>query len=103
MNDATQLDWLYAHERDRADTIWLSQPMGTGVMRDFTFAEGMREARSMAAYLRSLDLPAGSRIGLFSKNTAWWLLADVAIWMSGHVTAPAPPPLTPQSIPATPA
>ena len=39
MDDVTQLDWLYAHERKRADAIWLSQPMGTGViMRDFTFA-----------------------------------------------------------------
>ncbi len=98
MHDATQLDWLYAHERERADTIWLSQPIGAGDMRDFTFAEGMREARSMAAYLRSLDLPAGSRIGLFSKNTAWWLLADLAIWMAGHVTVPVYPTLTPKTI-----
>ena len=98
MDDATQLDWLYAHERERADSIWLSQPMGAGVVRDFTFAEGMREARCIAAYLRSLDLPAGSRIGLFSKNTAWWLLADLAIWMSGHVTVPVYPTLTPKSI-----
>jgi long-chain acyl-CoA synthetase len=98
MDDATQLDWLYAHEHKRANMVWLSQPMGGGVVRDFTFADGMREARSMAAYLRSLDLPVGSRIGLFSKNTAWWLLADLAIWMSGHVTVPVYPTLTPKSI-----
>jgi len=98
MDDATQLDWLYAHERERPDAIWLSQPMGAGIVRDFTFAEGMREARCMAAYLRSLELPAGSRIGLFSKNTAWWLLADAAIWMAGHVTVPVYPTLTPKSI-----
>jgi long-chain acyl-CoA synthetase len=94
----TQLDWLYAHERERPDATWLSQPMGGGVMRDFTFAEGMREARCMAAYLRSLDLPAGTRIALFSKNMAWWLLADIAIWMAGHVTVPIYPTLTPKSI-----
>jgi long-chain acyl-CoA synthetase len=98
MEDTTQLDWVYAHEYERANAIWLSQPMGGGVMRDITFGEGMREARSMAAYLRSLGLPAGSRIGLFSKNTAWWLLADLAIWMSGHVTVPVYPTLTPKSI-----
>jgi long-chain acyl-CoA synthetase len=98
MDDATQLDWVYAHEHERANAIWLSQPMGGGVTRDLTFREAMREARSMAAYLRSLDLPAGSRIGLLSKNTAWWLLADLAIWMSGHVTVPVYPTLTPKSI-----
>ena len=59
MDDATQLDWLYSHERERADAIWLSQPVGAGVMRDFTFAEGMREARCMAAYLRSLESAGG--------------------------------------------
>lgn len=98
MDDATQLDWVYGHERDRAKSIWLTQPMGAGVMRDFTFAEAMREARSMAAWLRSLELPGGTRIALFSKNTAWWLLADVAIWMAGHVTVPIYPTLTPKSI-----
>lgn len=98
MDDRTQLDWVYAHERDRPDAIWLTQPMGGGATRDFTFAEAMREARSIAAYLRSLDLPAGSRVGLFSKNTAWWLLADLAIWMAGHVTVPIYPTLTPKSI-----
>src|SRR5665213_3314557 len=98
MRDTTQLDWLYAHERERANTIWRSQPMSAGVMRDLTFAEGMREARCIAAYLRSLDLPAGSRIALFSKNTAWWLLADIAIWMAGHISVPVYPTLTPKTI-----
>ena len=40
----------------------------------------------MAAYLRSLDLPERSQIAIFSKNTAWWVLADLAIWMAGHVS-----------------
>jgi long-chain acyl-CoA synthetase len=98
MDDATQLDWVYAHEDKRSNAIWLTQPMGGGVTRDITFREGMREARSMAAYLRSLALPAGSGIGLLSKNTAWWLLADLAIWMAGHVTVPVYPTLTPKSV-----
>ncbi len=98
MDGATQLDWIYGHERERPDAIWLSQPMGAGAMRDFTFAAAMREVRCMAAHLRSLELPAGSCVAIFSKNTAWWLLADLAIWMAGHVTVPIYPTLTPKSI-----
>ncbi len=98
MDDATQLDWIYGHERERPDAVWLSQPMGAGAMLDLTFAAAMREVRCMAAHLRSLDLPAGSRVAIFSKNTAWWLLADLAIWMAGHVTVPIYPTLTQRSI-----
>lgn len=98
MDETTQLDWVYGHELARANTVWLSQPMGGGTVRDFTFAEAMREARCLASYLRSLDLPPGSRIGLFSKNTAWWLLADLAIWMAGHVTVPIYPTLTAKTV-----
>ena len=45
----------------------------------------------MAAHLASLDLPKRSQIALFAKNNAWWLLADLAIWMAGHVSVPLYP------------
>lgn len=94
----TQLDRLYEHEKNRGDEVWLSQPMGGGKVRDITFEEAMDEARRMAAHLRSLDLPDASKIALFSKNTAWWMIADIAIWMAGHVTIPLYPTLTPETI-----
>ena len=94
----TQLDRLYEHEKNRPDEVWFTQPMGGGKVRDITFKEAMDEARRMAAHLRTLDLPAKSKIALFSKNTAWWMLADVAIWMAGHVTIPLYPTLTPETI-----
>ena len=98
MDDATQLDWVYQHERSRPDDVWLTQPLGGGVLRDFTFARALDEARRMAAHLRSLQLPAGSRVAILSKNTAWWLLADLASWMAGLVTVPVYPTLTPHSV-----
>ena len=64
-------------------------------MRDFTWAQVMDEARSMAAHLQSLGLPAGSRVAILSKNSAHWLIADLAIWMAGHVSVP----LYPSSLP----
>ena len=94
----TQLDYVYEHEKKRPTAVWLTQPVGGGEVRDLTFREAMDEARRMAAHLRSLDLPKPSQIALFSKNTAWWFLADLAIWMAGHVSVPLYPTLTPETI-----
>jgi long-subunit acyl-CoA synthetase (AMP-forming) len=90
----TQLDAVYDHEKLRSHEIWLTQPMGNGVMRDLTWQEAMGEARRMAAHLRSLVLPPGSRIAIFAKNNAWWFLSDLAIWMAGHASVPIYPTLT---------
>ena len=94
----TQLDAAYGHETKLASRIWLTQPMGGGAIRDLTWREAMAEARRIAAHLRSLDYPPGSRIAIFSKNCAWWILADLAIWMAGHVTVPIYPTLSADSI-----
>src|SRR6185312_1314859 len=66
--------------------------------RELTFSCALDEARRMAAHLGSRGFPPGSRIAIFSKNTAWWLIADLAIWMAGHVSVPIYPTLTPESI-----
>lgn len=94
----TQLDSIYEHEKNLAQRIWLTQPMGGGTLRDFTWQQAMDEARRMASHLRSLQLPPGSRIAIFSKNCAWWFFADIAIWMAGHVSVPIYPTLNPDSI-----
>lgn len=94
----TQLDRLFQHESERPDEVWLTQPMGGGKLLDLTYGEGLDQARRMAAHLRSLDLPEGSQIALFAKNNAWWFLADIAIWMAGHVSVPLYPTLTADTI-----
>jgi long-subunit acyl-CoA synthetase (AMP-forming) len=72
--------------------------MGGGEVKELTWKQALDEARRMATHLQTLDLPPKSQIALFSKNTAWWMLADLAIWMAGHVTVPLYPILTPQTI-----
>jgi len=32
----TLLQFIYEHEKNLADRIWLTQPMGNGVLRTFT-------------------------------------------------------------------
>ena len=48
----------------------------------------------MAAHIESLHLAVPSQIAIMSKNCAWWLMADLAIMMSGHVGVPIYPTLT---------
>jgi long-subunit acyl-CoA synthetase (AMP-forming) len=94
----TQLDFIQDHEAARAGDLWLTQPVGGGQVKTYTFGAALDEARRVASWLQSLGLPPGSRIAIFSKNTAWWLMADLAIWLSGHVSVPIYPTLTAGSI-----
>ncbi|HWO11671.1 MAG TPA: AMP-binding protein, partial [Polyangiaceae bacterium] len=84
----TILDHALHWEKEAPDLLHFVQPMGGGVanVETWTFAQAVGEARRMAAYLHRLGLPPGSRIAICSKNCAYWLLADWAIWMAGHVT-----------------
>jgi long-chain acyl-CoA synthetase len=52
----------------------------------------------MANHLLSLGYPPGSRIAIWGKNTAHWLIADWAIWMAGHVSVPLYPTLATKSV-----
>ncbi len=85
-------------EKTSPDTPWLTQPLGGGEVKTYTWKEAMHEARCIASWLRSQDLPEKSHIALMSKNTAWWLMADLAIWMAGHVSIPLYPTLGPETV-----
>jgi len=97
-DDDLPLQRLLRWEREFADRVYLTQPMGDGVTRDFTWAQTLDEARRMAAHLRSFGWPAGSCIAILSKNCAHWLIADYAIWIAGYVSVPIYPTLAASSI-----
>ncbi|MBC7173468.1 MAG: AMP-binding protein [Polyangiaceae bacterium] len=88
----------FMHESERPDAIFLTQPIGGGQVRDYTWREAMDEARRMAAHLRSLNLPPKSQIALIGKNSAHWILTDLAIFMAGHVTVPLYPTLAAETV-----
>ncbi|NJN77294.1 MAG: AMP-binding protein, partial [Saprospiraceae bacterium] len=93
----TLLDYFYEFEKSKANEVYLKQPIN-GVWKDYTWAEVGRQARSMAAALKAMDLPAKSHIGILSKNCAHWIMADLAIMMSGHVSVPFYATLTAESL-----
>jgi long-chain acyl-CoA synthetase len=80
-------------ENTTPDNLFSRQPFGDHT-HDLTYREAGNTARKIAAYLRSLDLPANSHIGILSKNCAEWIITDIAIMMSGHVSIPFYPTLT---------
>lgn len=91
------LDWAYRWERERFNRTFLTQPLD-GCVRNWTWAEALSEARRIASYLRAQRWDAGSRVAILSKNSAWWVMADLAIWMSGHVSVPIYPSLRAQTV-----
>jgi len=91
--DMLALERLYHWERTAPDRVVMTQPLGGGNVRDFTWREVMDETRRMAAHLKGLGFEPGARIGILAKNQAHWLIADFAIWMAGYVSVPLYPTL----------
>ncbi|OYV00558.1 MAG: AMP-binding acetyl-CoA synthetase [Burkholderiales bacterium PBB5] len=88
----------YHWEQTAPARVILTQPMGQGVVQDFTWAQTLDQARRAAAWLQQQGLRPGDRVALMSKNTAWWLMADFAIWLAGGVSVPLYPTLAADSI-----
>ena len=81
-----------------ADSLYMTQPIGDGKVVQYTWGRAVDEARRMASYLKSLNLPEKSRIGLISKNCAQWVMTDWAIWMAGHISVPLYPTLNADTV-----
>ena len=81
------LQKIYQAERERAVTSLFTQPW-QGQVQTWTWAEAMQEVRRIASYLVAQNYPPGSNIAIMAKNSAWWIMADFAIWMTGHVSIP---------------
>jgi len=80
-----------------ADQKCFIQPIEGGDLVEFTWKEVDTQVRTMATYLQSLGLEPGSRIALGSQNCAYWIMADLAIWIAGYVSVPLYPVLTTKS------
>jgi long-chain acyl-CoA synthetase len=97
-DEALALQRLYHWERTAPDRVAMTQPMGGGVVRDFTWREVLDQSRRMAAHLLSLGVQRGDRIAIFSKNSAHWLMSDFAILLAGGVSVPLYATLAPATI-----
>jgi long-chain acyl-CoA synthetase len=91
--EALALQRLYHWERTAPGRVALTQPVGGGNVKEFTWRDVMEQTRRMAAHLQGLGYEPGARIGILAKNSAHWMMADFAIWMAGYVSVPLYPTL----------
>ncbi|MBL4980724.1 AMP-binding protein [Pseudomonas fluorescens] len=92
------LQVFFEREARHPRKVFLVQPIGGGEVQALTWGEVGHQARCAAHWLRARELPQGSHIALISKNCAHWIIADLAIWMAGHVSVPLYPNLTAESV-----
>lgn len=92
------LQVFFEREARHPRKVFLVQPLDGGEVQTLTWGDVGQQARCAAHWLRARELPQGSHIALISKNCAHWIIADLAIWMAGHVSVPLYPNLTADSV-----
>ena len=72
------------------DRVFLYQPVD-GEVRTHTWAESSDACRRLANALLGLGLNRGDKVAILAKNSAEWMLADMAISMAGLISVPIYP------------
>ena len=72
------------------DRGFLYQPV-KGEIRRHSIAESEDVSRRIAAALQGLGLAPGDKVAILAKNSAEWILADIAIAMAGMISVPIYP------------
>ncbi len=91
------LETFYKWEKSQPNKLYMRQPVH-GEWHNYTWRQCGDQIRRMAAYLKSLNYPPGSRIAILSKNCVHWVMSDYAIWMAGHVSVPMYPNMSPNTV-----
>lgn len=89
----SSLHCLYYWAEQTPDKVYLTQPFPDGTTEDITWKQAADQVSRMAAHLGSLELPERSNIAILGKNSAHWILCDLATWAAGHVSVPLYPTL----------
>jgi long-chain acyl-CoA synthetase len=80
------LDYVVEHEKQRANQVYLTQPLGGDKVVDYTWGQVVDQARRMAAHLRAQGFARGDKVAILSKNCAHSIMAELAIWFGGYTT-----------------
>lgn len=93
----TPLEAFLHWEETCPDQIFLKQ-FNKGKADTWSFKQAGQEIRKMATAIGKKNFPPQSNIALLSRNCDYWVLADLAIMMSGHVSVPFYPTLNEESL-----
>lgn len=80
------LNWA----QETPERIFLRQPVN-GTLRNTSWRDAADQTLRMASALLKLGLEPGDKVAILAKNSAEWILADVAIAMAGLVSVPVYP------------
>ena len=97
-DDKLLLQQFYKTVARRGAAPYLTQPMGGGRIEEFSYERALDEARRMASHLKSLGYEPGSQIAMISKNCAWFLITELAIWMAGYTSVALYPTLNAETV-----
>lgn len=84
----THIHFLLHWAQQQPNQTYFVQPIDNNKVVTYTWVKVLQQVRCMAAYLRSLGLADRSHIAIYGKNTAEWIMADLAIWMAGYISVP---------------
>ena len=84
----TLIDYFVENVKKYGDDIFLTQPMGNGEVKTFSYNDVLNSAKKVAGYIESFGYPPKSQIAICSKSCAYWVIADLGIWLAGHVSVP---------------
>jgi long-chain acyl-CoA synthetase len=90
MRLVTPLEKFYQFEIEKSNQTFLRQAHQSQWLH-YSWKRVGNEVRRMAAYIQSLKLPKQSKIAILSENCAHWIMADLAIMMTGHISVPLYP------------
>jgi long-subunit acyl-CoA synthetase (AMP-forming) len=78
---------FYYWAQKQANEIFLKQPVGINYI-DFTYKEAENQVNKLAAFLQEKVQSGPKHVGILSKNSAYWILSDLAISSAGCVSVP---------------
>ena len=91
------LEKFYEYEQKFSGSLFLSEPVN-GIAQNFTWKQAGYEIRRIVTALQSMQLPEKSKIAILGKNSAHWILADLAIMMAGFVSVPLYPNISAETL-----
>lgn len=77
--------------------LFLSEPTAEGRL-EFTYGEAAETVQKTVRALHGLGIERGDRVAILAKNSAHWMLADLAIAGAGAVSVPLYPTTTPETV-----
>ncbi|XP_060084991.1 putative long-chain-fatty-acid--CoA ligase [Ylistrum balloti] len=92
------LERAFQWSTTQPNRVYMTQPMGEGIVKEYTWSQTIDEAKRIAAYIKSFNFEPGSNIAILSKNCAHFIMTDLAIWMAGHTSVAIYPTLNAETV-----